>query len=132
MPAEMMTDMIQSAASSKQLHFVLVHGASHGAWCWYRIRTLIETSGHKVTCLDLKGSGIDPSDPNTIFTLADYNQPLFTFLSSLPPNEKVHTNIATYTYIKIVSCCICLTNVTFYFLFLDFDARFVDLHIIYL
>ncbi|GMN23329.1 hypothetical protein TIFTF001_000087 [Ficus carica] len=85
----MMSDMIQSAASSKQLHFVLVHGASHGAWCWYRIRTLIETSGHKVTCLDLKGSGIDPSDPNTIFTLADYNQPLFTFLSSLPPNQKV-------------------------------------------
>ncbi|XP_062085702.1 methylesterase 17-like, partial [Humulus lupulus] len=57
------------------LHFVLVHGSSHGAWCLYKIRALIETSGHKVTCLDLKGSGIDSADPNTIFTFAQYNCP---------------------------------------------------------
>ena len=74
------------------VHFVLVHGASHGAWCWYKIRTLLETSGNKVTCVDLKGSGIDQSDPNTVFTFAQYNEPLTTFMSSLPPNQKVRTH----------------------------------------
>lgn len=78
-------------------HFVLVHGAGHGAWCWYKIRSLMETSGHLVTCLDLKGAGIDPSDPNTIFTLEDYDQPLANFLSNLPQNEKV----------QIYTCYIC-------------------------
>ncbi|PON72860.1 Methyl esterase [Parasponia andersonii] len=83
--------MSQSGSSSKheQLHFVLVHGAGHGAWCWYKIRTLLEGSGYKVTCLDLKCSGIEPTDFNTVFTFAEYNEPLTTFLSSLPTNEKV-------------------------------------------
>ncbi|XP_030503352.2 methylesterase 17-like [Cannabis sativa] len=71
------------------LEFVLVHGSSHGGWCWYKIRTLLETSGHKVTCLDLKASGIDSSDPNTILTFDHYNQPLTNFMASLPPNQKV-------------------------------------------
>jgi hypothetical protein len=70
--------------------FVVVHGAGHGAWCWYKIRSLMETSGHQMTCLDLKGAGIDPSDPNTIFSLEDYHHPLATFLSNLPLNQKVH------------------------------------------
>uniref|UniRef100_A0A803R715 AB hydrolase-1 domain-containing protein n=1 Tax=Cannabis sativa TaxID=3483 RepID=A0A803R715_CANSA len=73
----------------QQFHFVLVHGAGHGGWCWYKIRTLLEAAGHKVTCPDLKCSGIDPTDFNTVFTFADYNQPLTSFMSSLPPNHKV-------------------------------------------
>ncbi|KAM7254913.1 hypothetical protein ACFE04_020154 [Oxalis oulophora] len=74
---------------STKLHFVLVHGFGHGAWCWYKIRTLMETSGYKVTCLDLKGSGMDLTDPNTVSTFEDYNQPLIHFLSNLTRNEKV-------------------------------------------
>ncbi|KAJ9167357.1 hypothetical protein P3X46_022018 [Hevea brasiliensis] len=70
-------------------HFVLIHGAGHGAWCWYKIRCLLETSGYKVTCLDLKGSGIDLCDPNTILTFHEYNKPLLDFLSNLPENHKV-------------------------------------------
>ncbi|KAJ8751345.1 hypothetical protein K2173_016536 [Erythroxylum novogranatense] len=70
-------------------HFVLIHGASHGAWCWYKIRRLLETSAYKVTCLDLKGAGIDTSNPNTILTFQDYNKPLLDFLANLPDNEKV-------------------------------------------
>ncbi|XP_048425305.1 methylesterase 17-like [Pyrus x bretschneideri] len=70
-------------------HLVLIHGIGHGAWCWYKIRCLMEASGYKVTCLDLKGAGVDQSDPNTVLTFQDYNQPLTDFLSSLPGNEKV-------------------------------------------
>ncbi|XVF07281.1 hypothetical protein REPUB_Repub06bG0124800 [Reevesia pubescens] len=72
-----------------KLEFVMVHGFGHGAWCWYKIRTLLEASDYKVTCLDLKASGTDPFDPNTIFTFEDYNKPLIDLLSNLPENEKV-------------------------------------------
>ncbi|XP_024020045.1 uncharacterized protein LOC21401765 [Morus notabilis] len=75
--------------AKQQLHFVLVHGAGHGGWCWYKIRTLLEASGHKVTCLDLKCSGIDPTDFNSVFTFAQYNEPLTNFMSSIPPGQKV-------------------------------------------
>ena len=64
-----------------QLHFVMVHGVGHGAWCWYKIRCLIESSDHKVTCLDLKSAGIDPSDASSVLTFSHYNQPLLDFLS---------------------------------------------------
>ncbi|XP_074297307.1 methylesterase 17-like isoform X2 [Silene latifolia] len=78
-----------SSSSGSGSHFVLVHGAAHGAWCWYRIRCLLECTGHKVTCPDLCGSGIDTTDPATISTFAEYNQPLDDTLSALPEDEKV-------------------------------------------
>ncbi|XP_027768509.1 methylesterase 17-like [Solanum pennellii] len=73
----------------KRGHFVLIHGIGGGGWCWYKIRSLIENCGYKVTSLDLKGAGIDPSDPNTILSFHEYNKPLLDFLSSLPHNEQV-------------------------------------------
>jgi pimeloyl-ACP methyl ester carboxylesterase len=47
-------------------HFVLVHGAWHGAWCWYRIVAMLEAAGHRVTALDLPSAGIDPTPPATV------------------------------------------------------------------
>ncbi|KAF6168695.1 hypothetical protein GIB67_026581 [Kingdonia uniflora] len=70
-------------------HFVLVHGIGGGAWCWYKIRCLMESSGYKVSCVDLKSAGVDASDPNSVLTFEEYNKPLFDLLSSLPDNEKV-------------------------------------------
>ncbi|XP_021757968.1 methylesterase 17-like [Chenopodium quinoa] len=70
-------------------HFVLVHGACHGGWSWYKIRCLLEGAGQKVSCPDLRSSGIDPSDANTIFTFQDYNKPVDDILAGLPPGEKV-------------------------------------------
>uniref|UniRef100_A0A7C8Z2B1 AB hydrolase-1 domain-containing protein n=1 Tax=Opuntia streptacantha TaxID=393608 RepID=A0A7C8Z2B1_OPUST len=74
---------------SSGAHFVLVHGACHGAWCWYKIRCLLECAGHKVSCLDLRASGIDLSDANTVFKFQEYNQPLDDVLSGLGEGEKV-------------------------------------------
>ncbi|KAI3994154.1 hypothetical protein MKX01_012411 [Papaver californicum] len=71
------------------LHFVLVHGVGGGSWCWYKIRCLMENSGYKVSCIDLKSAGIDSSDPNTILTFEDYNQPLIDFLSTIPDHHKI-------------------------------------------
>ncbi|XP_009784670.1 methylesterase 17-like [Nicotiana sylvestris] len=74
----------------QRTHFVLVHGIGGGGWCWYKIRSLMENSGYKVTCLDLKGAGIDQADPNTIISFDEYNKPLIDFLSStLPDSEQV-------------------------------------------
>ncbi|KAJ0007418.1 hypothetical protein Pint_30194 [Pistacia integerrima] len=81
--------MSDSVSNPPKFHFVLVHGSSHGGWCWFKIRCLMETSGYKVTCVDLKSAGIDPSDPNTLFTFAEYNKPLIEFLFNLPEDEKV-------------------------------------------
>jgi pimeloyl-ACP methyl ester carboxylesterase len=37
--------------------FVLVHGASHGAWCWDDVATVLRRAGHRVVTLDLPGHG---------------------------------------------------------------------------
>ncbi|KAF0923473.1 hypothetical protein E2562_006362 [Oryza meyeriana var. granulata] len=39
-----------SGGSSK--HFILVHGLCHGAWCWYKVVTMLCSVGHRVTALD--------------------------------------------------------------------------------
>jgi pimeloyl-ACP methyl ester carboxylesterase len=39
--------------------FVLVHGASHGAWCWKKVVPLLEQKGHTVIAPDLPGHGQD-------------------------------------------------------------------------
>lgn len=72
-----------------QPHFVLIHGLSGGGWCWYKIRSLMENSGYKVSCIDLKSAGIDQSDANKILSFEEYNKPLMDFMSALPENDQV-------------------------------------------
>ncbi|XP_058186358.1 methylesterase 10-like isoform X1 [Rhododendron vialii] len=64
-------------------HFVLVHGACHGAWCWYKLKPLLQAAGHRVTALDLGGCGVHPSRLDEIVSLSDYLQPLMDFMASL-------------------------------------------------
>ena len=53
-------------------NFVLVHGAWHGGWCWRRVATRLESSGHSVYAPTLTGLGershlaehIDPASLN--------------------------------------------------------------------
>ncbi|KAF8671303.1 hypothetical protein HU200_050013 [Digitaria exilis] len=71
-------------------HFVLVHGEGHGAWCWFKLRWLLEGSGsgYRVTCIDLSGGGVDPTDPNTVLSFKQYDKPLIDLISTLPEGEK--------------------------------------------
>jgi pimeloyl-ACP methyl ester carboxylesterase len=48
--------------------FVLVHGAFHGAWCWYKVIARLEAHGHKVIAPDLPGHGrvISSAEPPTL------------------------------------------------------------------
>lgn len=77
------------AKLNQQKHFVLVHGAGHGAWCWYKLKPLLEANGHQVTSLDLAASGINMKPIQEVHTLCEYSQPLLELLASLPPDESV-------------------------------------------
>ncbi len=59
-------------------HFVLIHGAWHGAWCWYKIVAGLEEAGQRATALDLPSGGIDGTPPSTVTLQAQA-----TFLDSL-------------------------------------------------
>lgn len=39
--------------------FVLVHGAGHGAWCWFKLVPELEALGHRAITLDLPALGDD-------------------------------------------------------------------------
>jgi pimeloyl-ACP methyl ester carboxylesterase len=41
------------------VHFVLVHGAWHGGWCWDVLRTELSKRGHTVATPDLPAQGAD-------------------------------------------------------------------------
>ncbi|KAH9781233.1 putative methylesterase 12 [Citrus sinensis] len=69
--------------------FVLIHGEGFGAWCWYKTVASLEEVGLIPTALDLKGSGIDLSDTNSVTTLAEYSKPLLDYLENLLEDEKV-------------------------------------------
>ncbi|CAD5330186.1 unnamed protein product [Arabidopsis thaliana] len=70
-------------------HYVLVHGGCHGAWCWYKVKPVLEASGHRVTVVDLTASGVNMSKVEEIQTLADYAKPLLEVLESFGSEDKV-------------------------------------------
>jgi len=67
---------------NKTKHFVLVHGAWHGAWCWEKIIPLLTDAGHKVYTLDLPGSGADQT-PIAEVTLDSYVAAVIELISSI-------------------------------------------------
>ncbi|CAN0864326.1 Methylesterase 10 [Linum grandiflorum] len=76
---------LTSSEEMKKQHFVLVHGTNHGAWCWYKIISRLETAGHRVAALDLGGSGVNFDEVSSIF---DYVKPLLQFMADLPEEEE--------------------------------------------
>jgi pimeloyl-ACP methyl ester carboxylesterase len=63
-------------------HFVLVHGAFHGAWCWYKITAALEASGHRATAIDLPSAGIDPT-PAAVIDLQAQAEAVIAVLDAL-------------------------------------------------
>ncbi|KAF3655280.1 hypothetical protein FXO38_00338 [Capsicum annuum] len=64
-------------------HFVLVHGGSFGAWCWYKTTTLLKETGYQVNAIDSIGSGAHYFDFNNISTFSEYVKPLINFIENL-------------------------------------------------
>ncbi|KAJ6850175.1 salicylic acid-binding protein 2-like [Iris pallida] len=80
--------MMEESREQNKKHIVLVHGSCHGAWCWYKVATLLEAAGFRVTAPDLAASGIDLRRLSEVPTLAAYSQPLLDVVASLPDREK--------------------------------------------
>ncbi|OEL31317.1 putative esterase PIR7A [Dichanthelium oligosanthes] len=72
----------------KQHHFVLIHGVCHGAWCWYRVATILEAAGHRVTALDMAGCGASPGRGEEVGSFEEYSRPLLDAVAALPEGEK--------------------------------------------
>jgi pimeloyl-ACP methyl ester carboxylesterase len=69
-------------ATRNPSHFVFVHGAFHGAWCWYKITAALETAGHRTTALDLPSAGID-STPAAAVDLRAQADAVIAFLDTV-------------------------------------------------
>ncbi len=63
--------------------FVLVHGAWHGEWAYYKIEALLQNAGNKVICVNLPSHGIDRTDPGQV-TLRDYQDAITDVLDTIP------------------------------------------------
>ena len=72
----------------RQHHFVLVHCAYHGAWCWYKVATLLSSAGHRVTALDMAACGASPGRAEEVPSFEEYSRPLLAAVAGLPPDEK--------------------------------------------
>ncbi len=46
--------------------FLLIHGASHGAWCWEKCAAALAEAGHDAAAIDLPGSGADTTPRGTV------------------------------------------------------------------
>uniref|UniRef100_A0A0D3EYC7 AB hydrolase-1 domain-containing protein n=1 Tax=Oryza barthii TaxID=65489 RepID=A0A0D3EYC7_9ORYZ len=69
-------------SSSSSKHFILVHGLCHGAWCWYKVVTMLRSEGHHVTALDLAASGVHPAR-------IDESRPLLDAVAVAPAGERL-------------------------------------------
>jgi len=60
--------------------FFLVHGAWHGAWCWYKVLPRLQQAGHRVEAVDLPGHGVDHR-PVAGLTIDDYAEAMLEVLA---------------------------------------------------
>lgn len=63
--------------------YVLVHGAWHGAWCWYRIIARLRRASHRVIAPDLLGLGLDCA-PSGRVTLERWTRQIARVVESSP------------------------------------------------
>uniref|UniRef100_A0A0D9V9Y2 AB hydrolase-1 domain-containing protein n=1 Tax=Leersia perrieri TaxID=77586 RepID=A0A0D9V9Y2_9ORYZ len=81
------TKEMEGSSSSK--HFILVHGFGQGAWCWYKVVTMLRSEGHRVTALDLAASGVHPARIDEVNSFEEYSQPLLDAVAAAPAGERL-------------------------------------------
>lgn len=63
--------------------FILIHGAWHGAWCWYKLVPKLEKRGHQAISIELPAHGIDRTPIKEIQGLDQYADSVCEVLDSL-------------------------------------------------
>ncbi|KAJ1286989.1 hypothetical protein BS78_03G395300 [Paspalum vaginatum] len=69
---------------SSGMHFILVHGLAHGAWCWYKVVARLRAAGHRATALDMAASGAHPARLAEVASFEDYSRPLLDAVAAAP------------------------------------------------
>jgi pimeloyl-ACP methyl ester carboxylesterase len=64
-------------------HFVLVHGAWHGGWCWEQVVPRLGARGHSARAIDLPGHGDDPKPPGAV-SFDDYMSRMRDVIEAAP------------------------------------------------
>ena len=101
---------IKKKKMDKGKHFVLVHGSCHGAWCWYKLSSLLKLAGHRVTALDLGASGVNPKRLDEVPAASDYVAPLMELMASLPDQVDQRVVLVGHSYAGL---CISLAMESF-------------------
>uniref|UniRef100_A0A0D9YJQ1 AB hydrolase-1 domain-containing protein n=1 Tax=Oryza glumipatula TaxID=40148 RepID=A0A0D9YJQ1_9ORYZ len=73
---------MEGSGGGSSKHFIPVHGLCHGAWCWYKVVTMLRSEGHRVTALDLAASGVHPAR-------IDESRPLLDAVAVAPAGERL-------------------------------------------
>jgi pimeloyl-ACP methyl ester carboxylesterase len=69
-------------SASESHTYVLVHGAWHGNWTYYKLQYELEKAGHKVISVNLPGHGLDTTNPGSV-TLTDYQNAVVAVLDTV-------------------------------------------------
>jgi pimeloyl-ACP methyl ester carboxylesterase len=64
-------------------NYILVHGAWHGAWCWYKVVPLLQKAGHRAIAIDLPALGRDRTPVRDV-SLQCYVDRVYRALDGLP------------------------------------------------
>jgi alpha-beta hydrolase superfamily lysophospholipase len=70
-------------------HFILVHGLSHGGWCWYKVVARLRAAGHRATALDMAASGVHPARLDEVASFEEYSRPLLDAVAAAPHGERL-------------------------------------------
>lgn len=68
--------------ASKSHIYVLVHGAWHGNWTFYKLKYELEKAGHSAICINLPGHGLDWQNAGSV-TLNDYRDAIVQVLDTV-------------------------------------------------
>ncbi|BBN04995.1 hypothetical protein MPTK1_3g09410 [Marchantia polymorpha subsp. ruderalis] len=74
---------VKETTGARTRHVVLVHGASHGAWCWYKVVTLLLRKGYKVAAIDLTAMGRNRAVADSVSSIEEFAKPLLDYLESV-------------------------------------------------
>ena len=66
------------------MHFLLIHGSWHGAWCWHKIVPRLHAAGYTAEAIDLPGRGRAPKTA----PLVSLNSMVDSARAALPADRK--------------------------------------------
>ncbi|XP_042487808.1 methylesterase 2-like [Macadamia integrifolia] len=99
-------------------HFILVHGAGHGEWNWFRLKPILEAAGYKVTTVQLGTTLTTSLNSTENITFLKYSKPLFDVMKCIDHHKVmlvghsfggVSISLATEKFPKKVSVAVYLT-----------------------